>query len=77
MEQKLSFREKFKLIMHLNKIEDPKARQAYINHRRGHMQVMLSLFATSKLIHIVHLASLMSQSQEKEIEFRMENAHIL
>ena len=59
----------------LNKIEDPKARQAYINHRRGSMQVMLSLFTISKIIHIVHVSIALSKADL--IEHRLEKASIL
>lgn len=48
------------LILHLNKIEDPKARQAYIEHRRSNLCLLLLLFLTSKLIHLVHLGLIVS-----------------
>jgi len=48
------------LILHLNKIDDPKARQAYIEHRRSNLCLLLMLFLTSKLIHLVHLVLIVS-----------------
>ena len=55
MEPQLSRWEKMQLVLHLNKIDDPMARQAYIEHRRTNMCCLLVLFLASKVIHLIHL----------------------
>ena len=66
--------EQFKLILHLNRIDDPKARQAYIEHRRGSLLIMLSLFGVSKIFHLIYIGTLLGGDLD---QYRLENPDVL
>lgn len=74
MEPKLSRCEKLNLILHLNRIDDPCARKAYIDHRRGSLFALLALFLVSKVIHLAHVLSIQLGDLD---EYRRANPDVI